>query len=100
MEAGSRRSRRREEVGGAGGGPLRRGKEKIPKGRSSGMRFEELASRGRWSHVSTARIYLDEGLQELASVELTQPTHPRCAAMCRSFPLVSQLGTRGRGGES
>ena len=47
-----------------------------------------------------ARIYLDEGLQELASVELTQPTHPRCAAMCRSFPLVSQLGTRGRGGES
>lgn len=42
-----------------------------------GMSFEELVSRGRWSHVSTARIYLDEGLQELASLELTRPTQTR-----------------------
>ena len=41
-----------------------------------------------------------KAFRNLPSVELTQPTHPRCAAMCRSFPLVSQLGTRGRGGES
>ena len=37
----------------------------------NGMTFEELVSRGRWSHLATARIYLDEGLQELAAIQLT-----------------------------
>ena len=35
-----------------------------------GMSFEELVSRGRWAHITTARIYLDEGLQELAAIQL------------------------------
>ncbi len=42
-----------------------------------GMSFEELVSRGRWSHIATARIYLDEGLQELASLQLPTATHAR-----------------------
>lgn len=39
-----------------------------------GMSFEELMQQGRWSNVSTARIYLDEGLQEMQSFSLTPPT--------------------------
>ena len=35
-----------------------------------GLTFEELVSRGRWVHLATARIYLDEGLQELAAIQL------------------------------
>ena len=39
-----------------------------------GMSFEELMQQGRWSNVATARIYLDEGLQELQNFSLTPPT--------------------------
>ena len=39
-----------------------------------GMSFEELMQQGRWSNVATARIYLDEGLQELQNFSLTPPS--------------------------
>ena len=35
-----------------------------------GMTFEELMQTGRWANVSTARIYLDESLQELGTLQI------------------------------
>ena len=35
-----------------------------------GMTFEELMQIGRWANVSTARIYLDESLQELGTLQI------------------------------
>lgn len=35
-----------------------------------GMTFEELLAQGRWSNLATARIYLDEALQELGTLQL------------------------------
>lgn len=49
-----------------------------------GMSFEELVSRGRWTHIATARIYLDESLQELAGVQLSRETR---ASLHRAFQL-------------
>ena len=36
-----------------------------------GMTFEELLSQGRWSNLATARIYLDEALQELGTLQIS-----------------------------
>ena len=32
------------------------------------MKFDQLLAKGRWKHVSTARIYLDQALQEYTAL--------------------------------
>ena len=49
-----------------------------------GMSFEELMSRGRWQHLATARIYLDEGLQEASAIQLPPATR---SALHRSYQV-------------
>ena len=61
-----------------------------------GMSFDQLLVHGRWRHIATARLYLDQGLQEYAA--LTLPMHsqaPLCAARRYYATTVSQPGTRG-----
>ena len=41
-----------------------------------GMSFEELMQTGRWANVSTARIYLDESLQELGTLQIPRTSRP------------------------
>ena len=47
-----------------------------------GTSFEQLMVRGRWAHQRTARIYLDEALQQSAMLQFTAQTSKRLA-ICR-----------------
>eukprot|EP00438_Fugacium_kawagutii_P017413 Skav229252 [mRNA] locus=scaffold2154:303067:303867:+ [translate_table: standard] len=62
-----------------------------------GMSLDALITKGRWQHMSTARIYLDQGLQSLACVTLPPTTQRLCARSRATFSSVSQQGARGRG---
>ena len=61
-----------------------------------GTSLDMLVSKGRWQHVHTARIYLDTGLQALATLTLPEASRPLVAKAAQHFASVSQLGTRGR----
>ena len=50
-----------------------------------GVGFDELMSRGRWSHLATARQYLDEGLQELTQLQFSAPAKSAIHSACRTF---------------
>ncbi len=50
-----------------------------------GVSFDELMSRGRWSHLQTARIYLDEGVQELAQLQISPQSRAAIHSACRHF---------------
>lgn len=50
-----------------------------------GVGFDELMSRGRWSHLATARLYLDEGLQELTQLQFTDQTKTAIRSACKTF---------------
>ncbi len=50
-----------------------------------GVGFDELMSRGRWSHLATARLYLDEGLQELTQLQFSQQAKAAIKLACRTF---------------
>ena len=65
----------------------------------AGVSLDVLVTKGRWQHVATARLYLDQGLQSLAQVSLPQATLSKLHQARRSFVTVSQQGTRGRGEE-
>ena len=61
-----------------------------------GASLDELLLKGRWKHQATARIYLDQGLQELASLSLPAASRPRLALGTQTFQsTVSQKGARG-----
>lgn len=60
-----------------------------------GMTFEQLFIKGRWQNVSTARLYLDQALQELTQIQLP----PTAVARVRAAKLCGcRAGTRGGGG--
>lgn len=50
-----------------------------------GVGFDELMSRGRWSHLATARLYLDEGLQELSQLQFSPQTKSAIRSATRTF---------------
>ena len=61
-----------------------------------GASMDALVTQGRWQHVPTARIYIDAGLQSLASVQHPPKTLALCAKMRTFFKTVSQSGARGK----
>ena len=63
-----------------------------------GASLDQLVTRGRWSHVATARLYLDLGLQSLTSLTLPSASHPLLARARAAYVAVSQKGTHGRRG--
>ena len=63
----------------------------------AGSTLDQLVTMGRWSNVSTARIYLDLGLQALISLTLPAAAQPLFAKARSLFLRVSQSGTHGRG---
>lgn len=69
----------------------------------AGVSFEQLLVRGRWTHQRTARIYIDEALQQSASLNFPPCTQHRLRWARSQFPLngFAILGTRGMvGGEA
>ena len=64
----------------------------------AGSSLDQLVTKGRWAHVQTARLYLDTGLQALASISLPPQAHPLVQRASATFLSVSQDGTRGRAG--
>ena len=66
----------------------------------AGSSLDQLVTKGRWQHVTTARVYLDTGLQALATLTLPQAARPKLQRATAYFQSVSQSGTRGRAGPS
>lgn len=64
---------------------------------NEGASFDELLERGRWRHIATARLYLDQALQEYASINLPVQKLPLIRAAQRRF-VAAELGKRGREG--
>ena len=44
------------------------------------MTFDQLLVKGKWQNVSTARIYVDQALQELVQLQLPQSSLPKLRA--------------------
>ena len=62
----------------------------------AGSSLDQLVTKGRWQQVSTARLYLDLGLQAQVALTLPKVAHPFLTRATSSFLSVSQSGTRGR----
>ena len=61
--------------------------------------FDQLLLRGRWSHQRTARIYLDEALQQAASLTFSAPARTCLQWARQQVPNgFAMKGTRGRAG--
>lgn len=60
-----------------------------------GCSLDVLVTKGRWQHVATARLYLDQGLQTLTQLTLPQASQLRLLQARQHFYAVSQSGTRG-----
>ena len=54
------------------------------------MKFDQLLAKGRWKHVSTARIYLDQALQEYTALVLPPAVSQRVRAANQRF--AAELG--------
>ena len=64
-----------------------------------GVSFDQLLLRGRWTHQRTARIYLDEALQQSAALTFTPASRSRLAWAHKQLPNgFAMSGTRGRAG--
>eukprot|EP00438_Fugacium_kawagutii_P000873 Skav218505 [mRNA] locus=scaffold1564:7454:12902:+ [translate_table: standard] len=50
-----------------------------------GTTLDQLLEKGRWKHLQTARLYLDQGLQEYASLSIPASTLPKIRAAQRRF---------------
>lgn len=61
-----------------------------------GVSLDVLVTKGRWQHIPTARIYLDQGLQSWGQFQLPPQALPRLARARSKFLSVSQEGARGR----
>ena len=64
---------------------------------NEGATFDELLERGRWRHIATARLYLDQALQEYACINLPVQKLPLIRAAQRRF-VAAELGKRGKEG--
>eukprot|EP00438_Fugacium_kawagutii_P036421 Skav236206 [mRNA] locus=scaffold98:75695:76507:- [translate_table: standard] len=62
----------------------------------AGASLDLLVTRGRWQHVSTARLYLDTAVQSLVAMQLPRPALPLLAFAKDKFLAASQKGARGR----
>eukprot|EP00438_Fugacium_kawagutii_P024621 Skav207650 [mRNA] locus=scaffold2758:77333:83766:+ [translate_table: standard] len=60
-----------------------------------GVPLDLLVTKGRWQHIPTARIYLDQGLQSLGQLSLPPASRAPLAKAKAKFIAVSQQGTRG-----
>ena len=61
-----------------------------------GARLDELLITGEWKHQTTARIYLDQALQELGSLRIPAASHPLLSQGTWVFQTtLSQIGARG-----
>ena len=61
----------------------------------AGVPLDALVTKGRWAHLATCRLYLDQGAQALTEFKLPAASRPALAAASRKFLSVSQQGTRG-----
>ena len=50
-----------------------------------GASFESLMQQGRWANVATARIYLDEAIQEYQTLTLSSFSRQRLRTALASF---------------
>ena len=64
-----------------------------------GLTFDKLLLKGQWQHIATARLYLDQALQEYASLSLPHESLPLIRSARAKF-LAAGEGTRGGGGKS
>eukprot|EP00438_Fugacium_kawagutii_P006301 Skav233309 [mRNA] locus=scaffold4193:93959:94747:+ [translate_table: standard] len=51
----------------------------------NGATFDQLMEKGRWKHIQTARLYLDQGLQEAASLTIPAASRPKIRAAQQVF---------------
>lgn len=56
----------------------------------AGVSLDRLLELGRWQHASTARIYLDSGLQALTSLALPRPAQKLISSAVDVFLALSQ----------
>eukprot|EP00438_Fugacium_kawagutii_P007781 Skav218540 [mRNA] locus=scaffold3191:31434:32444:+ [translate_table: standard] len=61
-----------------------------------GTPLDVLVTKGRWQHIPTARIYLDQGLQSLGQLSHPAAAHAPLARSLQKFYTVSQQGARGK----
>ena len=55
-----------------------------------GMHFDQLLAKGRWQHIATARLYLDQALQEYTALVLPQAVTRKVRAASQRF--AAELG--------
>eukprot|EP00435_Cladocopium_sp_Y103_P056632 s889_g19.t1 len=65
-----------------------------------GIPFDQLMVRGRWAHQQTARLYLDEALQQSAVLSFPEASHRRLQWARRYLAThgFARMGARGGGG--
>ena len=66
-----------------------------------GVTFDQLLVRGRWSNQRTARIYLDDALQQSSLLQFSLPSRHRLAWAQQHLPFDRRTrhdGTRGWAG--
>eukprot|EP00438_Fugacium_kawagutii_P020958 Skav211849 [mRNA] locus=scaffold305:925833:932175:+ [translate_table: standard] len=51
----------------------------------NGATFDQLVEKGRWKHVQTARLYLDQGLQEATTLTVPSASLRKIRAAQRTF---------------
>ena len=56
----------------------------------AGSSLDQLVTKGRWQHVSTARVYLNTGLQALMTLSLPPAARPQITKATAHFRAVSQ----------
>ena len=55
-----------------------------------GVQFDQLLAKGRWQHIATARLYLDQALQEYTALVLPQAVTRKVRAASQRF--AAELG--------
>lgn len=55
----------------------------------NGMTLDQLVEKGRWKHIATARLYLDQGLQEYASLVVPDSSLRKIRAAQTAFRAAS-----------
>eukprot|EP00438_Fugacium_kawagutii_P035840 Skav200292 [mRNA] locus=scaffold2127:400532:404444:+ [translate_table: standard] len=51
----------------------------------NGMSLDQLVEKGRWKHIATARLYLDQGLQEYAALTVPPASQQKIRAAQATF---------------
>ena len=68
----------------------------------NGLSFDQLMAKGRWRNISTARGYLDQALQEFASISLPPQSLPKIRAAQKAIKAagLGRVEGEARGGIS